>query len=158
MFYDFSKFVRTLDKDSNKAKFILVEEYPSINYALIFIGKKSPTPWVAAWCPNKEKECWRQGHYFTELTDAMDYINKLLGKNKPDIKDIGNQDLEGKGYEVQWYTDDGDHSRVIQCNTIEALAQYLARSMWADPDNPTVWYNGKPWCKYEYTEVDKESY
>lgn len=67
---------------------------------------------------------------------------------------------EGKGFEVQWYTDEGDKSWVKQCDTVEELAQYLSRCMWGSAkgfkNNPTVWHNGKRWCFCEYTPVDED--
>ena len=67
---------------------------------------------------------------------------------------------ENKYYEIQWYNEDGDNVEVTQCETIEELAQYLARCMWGSLKgfkyNPSIWYNGNPWCKYEFTPVDCE--
>ena len=74
------------------------------------------------------------------------------------IKDIERR--EGNGFEVQWYKKNGDESRVVQCNTIEELAQYLSRILWGSvkgfENNPTVWHNGKPFCRYEYTSVEED--
>ena len=160
MFNDLKNFKR-----NDEVKFTLVEEYPEIDYALVYLGKANPTPWVAAWCLNKEQSCWGQGHYFTELADAMEYIGKKLtektGRNEPKIEDDGYMERKGEGYEVQWYNDEGDNDRVVRCNNVQALAQYLSRCMWGDVEttnNPTIWYNGKPWCRYEYTGIDEESY
>lgn len=61
---------------------------------------------------------------------------------------------EGKKFEVQWYTGAGDESIVMQIDTIEELAQYLARCCWGSARfkaNPTVWKDGKKWCSHEYT-------
>lgn len=67
---------------------------------------------------------------------------------------------ENKYFEVQWYNDQGDDSRVTQCETIEELAQYLSRILWGSingfKNNPTVWHNGKRWCLHEYTPVDED--
>ena len=67
---------------------------------------------------------------------------------------------ENKGFEVQWYDDEGSASWVKQCDTVEELAQYLARSLWGSvrgfKNNPTIWYNGERWCFGEYTPVNKE--
>lgn len=74
------------------------------------------------------------------------------------IKDLDKR--EGKGFEVQWYDDNGDNARVVQCDTVEELAQYLSRCMWGSvrgfKNNPTVWHNGKRWCLGEYTPVDED--
>jgi len=64
--------------------------------------------------------------------------------------------MEGKKFEVQWYTDEGDYSWVMQIDTIEELAQYLARCCWGTMrfrNNPTVWKDGERWCLNEYTEA-----
>lgn len=74
----------------------------------------------------------------------------------------------GEGYEIQLYypkergqyrEKTGNESTVIQCDNIGEVAQWFARRSWgsvygdSDTANPTVWFNGKPWCKYEYSEV-----
>ena len=67
---------------------------------------------------------------------------------------------EEKGFEVQWYKDNGDNAHVVQVDTAEELAQYLARVLWGQTtgfkNNPTVWHNGKRWCLGEYTPVDED--
>ena len=41
--------------------------------------------YVVAWCYNKEEDYWCQGHYYKNLTDAMDFmyseevINMIMG-------------------------------------------------------------------------------
>ena len=37
-----------------------------------------------------------------------------------------------KGYEVQFYDNDGNNGMVMHCDTIEELAQYLARCCWGN--------------------------
>lgn len=73
------------------------------------------------------------------------------------IKDLDRK--ENKNFEVQWYDDNGDNARVVQCDTVEELAQYLSRCLWGSvkgfKNNPTVWHNGKRWCLGEYTPVDE---
>lgn len=63
-----------------------------------------------------------------------------------------------KGFEVQFYTSKGDNGKVMHCDTIEELAQYLARCCWgnnlADWEHrnlPTIWKDGEKWCHCEYT-------
>lgn len=72
------------------------------------------------------------------------------------IRDI--PEREGKNFEVQWYGDTGDYSRVVQCDTVEELAQYLSRILWGSvkgfTNNPSVFHNGKRWCFGEYTPVN----
>lgn len=57
---------------------IIVQEYPEINYVLAY-RKSSIQPWVAAWAYNG-KNSWGQGHYFTNLMDAIEYIRTKQGK------------------------------------------------------------------------------
>ena len=74
------------------------------------------------------------------------------------IKDLDKR--EGKGFEVQWYNNLGNASHVVQCDTVEELAQYLSRCLWGSAkgfkNNPTIWHNGKRWCLGEYTPVDQD--
>lgn len=74
------------------------------------------------------------------------------------IKDLDRK--ENKNFEVQWYDDNGDNSRVVQCDTVEELAQYLSRCLWGSikgfENNPSIWHNGKRWCLGEYTPVDED--
>lgn len=65
---------------------------------------------------------------------------------------------ENKGYEIQWYDDNGNNSHVTQCDNVGELAQVLAHSCWGcgmpgGSLSPTIWYNGTPWCNTEYSEV-----
>ena len=65
-----------------------------------------------------------------------------------------------KGFEVQYYNDNGDNADVVRCDTVEELAQYLSRSLWGSikgfKNNPSVWHNGKRWCLGEYTPVNED--
>lgn len=74
------------------------------------------------------------------------------------IRDLDKR--EDKNFEVQWYDDEGDNSRVVQCDTVEELAQYLARCLWGSvrgfKNNPGVFHNGKRWCLNEYTPVEED--
>lgn len=67
---------------------------------------------------------------------------------------------ENKNFEVQWYKDNGDDADVVQCDTVEELAQYLARILWGSvkgfENNPSVWHNGKRWCLGEYTPINED--
>ena len=56
---------------------VLLEEYPEIDYALVWRDSKYE-PFVAAWGLNKAKGYWSQGHYFAKLSDALEYINNKL--------------------------------------------------------------------------------
>ena len=55
--------------------FIIVEEFPEIDYVLIYRGTRYE-PWVAAWAYNKEGKYWGQGHYFSDIRDAMAWIEE----------------------------------------------------------------------------------
>ena len=61
--------------------YMIVAEFPEIDYALIYRGTRD-NPWVAAWGLEniKRGESWAQGHYFEELFDAMEYIRMKQGK------------------------------------------------------------------------------
>lgn len=66
------------------------------------------------------------------------------------------RERQNKGYEVQWYDEYGNYSWVIACDNVGELAQHLARSCWGEmkfQNNPTVYYDWKPWCRYETSEV-----
>ncbi len=84
------------------------------------------------------------------------------------MKELDIPKITGKGYEIQLYhpkvkgettRHTGKGAKVIQCDNIGEVAQWLARNTWActygdnNIANPSVWYNGKPWCRYEYSEV-----
>lgn len=61
-------------------KNILLQKYPSIDYALLARVRKDDTvhEYVAAWGYNDETKSWSQGHYFVDLDGAMEYINGLI--------------------------------------------------------------------------------
>lgn len=75
-------------------KNILLQKYPSIDYALIVRVREDGTvkEFVAAWCYDDETKSWSQGHYFIDLDGAMEYINGLLEesiwKQQKDIVNI----------------------------------------------------------------------
>ena len=67
---------------------------------------------------------------------------------------------ECRGYEVQWYDEAGNATDVMQTDTVEELAQYLARSCWGAArfsQNPTVWKDGRKWCFGEYSPTETAS-
>ena len=71
------------------------------------------------------------------------------------------KERRNKGFEVQLYGDDGNASHVVAVESIEALAQYLARCCWGQnlgKNLPTVWHYGTKWCAGKYTTVEKPSY
>lgn len=53
------------------------------DYTLLARVKEDNTvhEYIVAWCYDKQKDCWAQGHYFENLQDAMTYmVNKKLSK------------------------------------------------------------------------------
>lgn len=71
-----------------------------------------------------------------------------------------NPKRENEAFEVQWYDSEGNEADAVKCDTVEELAQYLARSLWGSvrgfKNNPTVWHNGKRWCLGEYTPINED--
>ena len=67
----------------------------------------------------------------------------------------------GKGFEIQFYSDaDGSASSVIAVDTVEELAQFLARGCWGQnlgENLPTIWKDGERWCFREYTPVSDDN-
>lgn len=67
----------------------------------------------------------------------------------------------GKGFEIQFYSDaDGSASSVIAVDTVEELAQFLARGCWGQnlgENLPTIWKDGERWCFREYTPVNDDN-
>jgi len=74
MFYD----IKELVEDKELVKFAIIEEFPEINYTLIYRNSKY-LPWVAAWGYKGDGKSWGQGHYFENITDAMEYIREMKG-------------------------------------------------------------------------------
>jgi len=64
----------------------------------------------------------------------------------------------GQGFEIQFYSDkDGNNTTVTSVDTVEELAQFLARCCWGNSlgkNPPSVWKDGKKWCFNEYTPID----
>ena len=58
-------------------EYLILEEYPEIDYTLL-IREAKYEPYVAAWAYNKEGNYWGQGHYFSTLLDAVNYINEKI--------------------------------------------------------------------------------
>ena len=74
MFYD----IKELVEDKELVKFMIIEEFPKINYTLIYRNSKYQ-PWVAAWDYKGDGKSWGQGHYFETITDAMEFIRERKG-------------------------------------------------------------------------------
>lgn len=60
-------------------RLIVLMEMPEINYTLIARVKSNDEvyEYVCAWCYDSESKTWGQGHYFSELTEAMKYLNDM---------------------------------------------------------------------------------
>lgn len=62
--------------DNANEIYVVIAEYPEIDYTLIYRNSKYQ-PWVAAWAYKGDGKSWGQGHYFSELEDALQYIVDL---------------------------------------------------------------------------------
>ena len=63
---------------------IVLGLYEDIDYALAYLPKNRVTPFVAAWSPTFEDGVllhWGQGHYFTKIENAVEYISEKRRKN-----------------------------------------------------------------------------
>lgn len=58
---------------------IILERFPEIDYVLVYWKANKLTPFVAAWGYNDDGT-WCQGHYFTNIIDACDYIKFKKGE------------------------------------------------------------------------------
>lgn len=58
-------------------EYIVVEQYPEIEYTLIYRNTRFE-PWVAAWCYHENEGYWGQGHYFETVNEAVSYINSVI--------------------------------------------------------------------------------
>lgn len=68
---------------------------------------------------------------------------------------------QDKRFEIQWYDEHGNSDHITRCDTLEELAQVLCRTMWGSislQNNPTIYYNGFPFCSHEYTEITPDMY
>lgn len=75
-----------------------------------------------------------------------------------------------QGYEIQLYypknnPNYGNELLVIQCDNVGEVAQWFARRSWgsglygdSNEANPTVFYNGVPWCRYEESAIQGNFY
>ena len=69
--------VKHTDSKGEVDEYLLLEEYPEINYVLL---KRDTNfqPFIAAWDYDKETVSWRNGHYFQDLLSAARYIQMLI--------------------------------------------------------------------------------
>lgn len=82
-------FFDTLENDYDK-KFTILKEYPNIDYVLARNNNlNAPEPYVAGHYFNEENRTWGQGHYFTNMDDALDYLKGVekewLNNVNPDL-------------------------------------------------------------------------
>ena len=88
--------------DTYKEKYVIVEEYPEIDYVLVRRDNEYQ-PWVAAWNYQPEIRCWGQGHYFGTLESAMEYIRMVKGEiNYYRMTEIASKAIDGL-FEVDPY-------------------------------------------------------
>lgn len=76
--------LKDIVKDEEVTRFVVVAEFPEIDYTLIY-RNSSYDPWVAAWGYNKEEKFWCQGHYFIDFEDAVKYIISLQNERKLNV-------------------------------------------------------------------------
>ena len=67
------KDIKRIQEITANTEYVILEEYPQIDYTLI-VRRSSFEPYVAAWGYDKESTSWAQGHYFSTLIDAVNYI------------------------------------------------------------------------------------
>lgn len=65
---------------------VVLEKYEDIDYALVFLTTNTLTPFVCTWSPKYRSDgnidYWGQGHYFTNLENAIAYIKEKREENK----------------------------------------------------------------------------
>ena len=72
-FYD----LKSLVNGNANETYVIIGEFPKINYTLIYRGT-TYDPWIVAYGYNKENRCWDQGRYYEKLEDAMAFISDRL--------------------------------------------------------------------------------
>lgn len=70
-------FVRHTDSKGETDDYLILAEYPEVDYTLL-IREAKYTPFVAAWGYNKEGNYWSQGHYFSDILDATAWIQSKI--------------------------------------------------------------------------------
>ena len=70
-------FVQHVDSRDGIDEYLILAEYPEIDYTLL-IRESKYEPFVAAWGYNKDGNYWGQGHYFSDIVDACAYIKEKL--------------------------------------------------------------------------------
>lgn len=70
-------------------KVIVLKTYPELDYELIYHNvANSVCPFVCAWLPvHKNNEVsWAQGHYFSDIENAIDYMKGLRKERLHDLR------------------------------------------------------------------------
>jgi hypothetical protein len=59
------------------------------------------------------------------------------------------EERTNKGFEIQYYNEQGDNKFVMACNDVTEVAEILAQRCWSSARgsgfNPTIWLDGKRW-------------
>ena len=100
--------VKHVDDKGAVDEYILLEEYPEIDYALL---KRDTTfqPYIVAWQFNKEGCYWSNGNYFQDLLSAMKYIYKRSA-----LKNIWHHVLKINDNIICCYSTEADYEYVIR--------------------------------------------
>lgn len=68
---------------------ISLERYEEIEYMLAWLPNNSLTPFVCGWLPTYDENgtliSWGQGHYFSCLKDAIEYIEDRIANQKKEV-------------------------------------------------------------------------
>lgn len=73
-------------KKEDGDELIILESYPAIDYTLIK-RKAKYEPYVAAYNYSKESNSWGQGHYFSRLVDAAEWVLAKEGQVIGNVND-----------------------------------------------------------------------
>jgi hypothetical protein len=92
--------------------YMIVAEFPEIDYALIYRGTRT-NPWVAAWGLKNinQGKSWSQGHYFATIEGAIEYIQGLKnGIPYCRMEEIASKAIDGlfedEPYEAEIYCEE----------------------------------------------------
>ena len=104
------KNIKTLDSIKDNEQYIILEEYPEIEYTIMKRDTKFQ-PWMAVWQLDKETGTWSNGHYFERLTDAVAFVEwKKKGVYRDKIEEIATQLIsfinDSEDYELDEVLDD----------------------------------------------------
>lgn len=98
--------------DVNDDMYLVIAEFPEIDYALIY-RYTNHQPWVAAWGLEniKRGESWAQGHYFETINGAMTWIQNKMDKiPRCRMEEIASKAIDGlfedDPYEAEIYCEE----------------------------------------------------